>query len=867
MTRSAARTRHKVGSPEERLALLERVGRELAAGLDLVGVSRRALALGVHAVGAEIGSLMVLDERQRLALALLFQEGRFRRVDMEQTRKIMQNGLARWVIEHGETARIADVTTDPCWLPAPVGSGESEMRSVLCAPLRIPRRLVGILTCAHRQRDYFAAEDVRVLDFIADQAAVALENARLFAAEEQRRHLADTLVEITRTLAATLDLDKLLALILENLGRVVPCDSSSVFLLQDDRLVIRAWRGFENEDLIRGLSFPVESGQILSRVVTSREVILCADVQRERNWQNVPGLVPTRGWIGAPLVARGEVVGALTVDSPMADAYDEQDAQVVSAFADHAAIAVSNARLWQQVQRRLEEVVFLYRTGQVLTASLDVDEVLRSLMVSVRDYFHLEAASVSLIEEDSDDLVFRVAVGEAADQIVGIRLKRGQGVAGWVAQTGQPALVPVARQDPRFYDGVDKATGFRTGTLIAVPIRLGDAVIGVVEAINPRIGQPDQDDLRLLQSVSALAASALQNAHHFTRARQAEQRYASLFENSADPILITDAASLITDVNLKMCELLGYQKEALVGREIATLFRDPEATRARVQQVADGESTFYNVEAVTCTGATIPFEVHANRIQHGANYSIQWVCHDMTERLALDEARQNLTHMIIHDLRNPLSSITSSLELIRMALVDKMVSIPVEQILGVAQRSGEKLYLLIDSILDLARLGEGQTQPAYKTLDIADLIREVVEQEQPQLTAYSLHLRLAIAEGLPKVEGDPALLQRVLLNLVDNALKFCPPDGEIRVEALLSDPQTIRISVADNGPGIPPEYLERIFDRFVRVPGQTVRGTGIGLAFCKLAVEAHGGRIWAESTLGHGATFRFTLPVVRKEQP
>jgi len=865
VTRSAARTQRKASSPEERLVLLERVGRELAAGLDLVGVSRRALALGVQAVGAEIGSLVVLDERQRLALALLFQDGRFRRADMEHTRKVMQDGLARWVIEHGETVCIADVTTDSRWLPAPLGSSESEVRSALCAPLRIPRRLVGILTCAHSRPDRFTAEDVRVLDFIADQAAVALENARLFAAEEQRRHLADTLVEITRTLAATLDLDKLLALILESLGRVVPCDSSSVFLLQDGQLVIRAWRGFENEALVRNLSFPVESGQILSRVVASREVLLCPDVQQEQDWQNVPGLTPTRGWIGAPLVARGEVVGALTVDSHMADAYDEQDAQVVSVFADHAATAVSNARLWQQVQRRLEEVAFLYRTGQVLTASLDVDEVLRSLMVSVRDYFHLEAASVSLIEEGSGDLVFRVAVGEAAEQIVGIRLKPGQGVAGWVAQTGQPALVPVARQDPRFYDGVDKATGFRTGTLIAVPIRLGDAVIGVVEAINPRIGQPDQDDLRLLQSVSALAASALQNARHFTRARQAEQRYASLFENSADPILITDAAGIINDANLKMCELLGYQKEELVGREIATLHRDPEATRARLQQVAEGESVFYNIEAITRSGNLIPFEVHANSILHGNTRSIQWICHDLTERLALEEARENLTHMIIHDLRNPLSSITSSLELIRMALVDNMVNIPVEQILGVAQRSGEKLYLLIDSILDLARLGEGQTQPAYRPLNVIDLIREVGEQEQPQLAAYGIRLQLLLPEYLPKVEGDPALLQRVLLNLLDNALKFSPPDGEIRVQAQLSDPETIQISVADDGPGIPPEYLERIFDRFVRVPGQAVRGTGIGLAFCKLAVEAHGGRIWAESTPGQGATFRFTLPVAKEK--
>ncbi len=859
------RKQQRKASPTDRQALFERVGRELTAGLDLMGIMRRALALSAQAVDADLGSLLLLDEQGRLTLAALLYDGKFRKVDVGRARVTLREGLAGWVIENREPALVADVNADPRWIPALPESREATAQSAICVPMLIPHRVAGVLTCMHPQVAHFHEENVETLRFIADRAAVALENARLFAAEEQRRQLADTLGEIARTLTATLDLDEVLTLILEHLSRVIPYDSASIFLLQNYRLAPRAWRGFEDSDAVRHLSFSVDSGQILARVVSSREPVVCADVQQEQGWENVPGLPLTHGWIGAPLSARGEVVGALTVDSQEVGTYSEENARVVSAFADYAAIAVANARLWKQIQRRLDEVAFLHQTGQALTASLDLEEVLRSLMTNVRDHFQVEAASVALLEEESGDLVFRVAVGAAADEVVGVRLKSGQGIAGWVAKSGQPVLVPLVRRDPRFYSGVDEATGFRTGAMMAVPIRLGDETIGVIEAMNPLYTQLDDEDLRLLLNVGALAASAIQNARHFARAWDAEQRYASLFENSADPIVITDASGAITDANRKLCEMLGYEKEELLGREIAFLHREPEATRQRLVWALEGESILYNVEAVAHDGTFVPFEVRATRMFHDTRPYVQWICHDISERLELERVREDLTHMIIHDLRNPLSSIMSSLELIRTTVVEGVAGIPLDQIFVVAQRSGDKLYLLIDSLLDLARLEEGQAELTYRRIDVKSLVGEAVEQVRPVAAARELRLESRLPDGLPPLWGDQDLLQRLLLNLLDNAMKFTPPQGEIRLELSQPDAETFLFAVSDTGPGIAPEHHERIFDRFSRVPKGEARGTGLGLALCKLAVEAHGGRIWVESELGHGATFKFVLPVRGEE--
>jgi signal transduction histidine kinase len=217
--------------------------------------------------------------------------------------------------------------------------------------------------------------------------------------------------------------------------------------------------------------------------------------------------------------------------------------------------------------------------------------------------------------------------------------------------------------------------------------------------------------------------------------------------------------------------------------------------------------------------------------------------------------------MIIHDLRNPLSSIVSSLELVRATVVDGKPEIPLDQIFAVAKRSSQKLYLLIDSLLDLARLEEGWTELAYTQVDVPAMVGEVVEQVRPIATAHELHLESHLAPDVPSLYADRDLLQRVLLNLLDNAVKFTPPGGKVELRATRSGPDTVLFAVSDTGRGISPEHHERVFERFTRVSGRQARGTGLGLALCKLGVEAHGGRIWVESEPGQGATFKFVLPV------
>ena len=249
------------------------------------------------------------------------------------------------------------------------------------------------------------------------------------------------------------------------------------------------------------------------------------------------------------------------------------------------------------------------------------------------------------------------------------------------------------------------------------------------------------------------------------------------------------------------------------------------------------------------------------KISYGEREAIQWVGHDVSERVALEQLREDLTHMIVHDLRNPLGSMMSGLQLVHSALVAGDSSLPLVKLLSIAMRGGRNMFRLIDSLLDLGRMEAGEIDLKRTMVSPAALIQDAIEQVHPTVLSREQTLTAEIAPDLPPVLADADLMLRVVANLIDNAVKFSPLGGQITVR-LERVGEEVRFGVTDTGPGIPPESRQRIFDRFVRLEGfEDVKGTGIGLAFCKLAVEAHEGRIWVESEVGRGATFYFALPL------
>jgi PAS domain S-box-containing protein len=515
----------------------------------------------------------------------------------------------------------------------------------------------------------------------------------------------------------------------------------------------------------------------------------------------------------------------------------------------------------QRLESRLGELAFLHETSQLLTATLDLDDVLRSLMSQVRDYFQVEAVSVALLDEESEHLTFRVAIGEASEDVTGLRLPVGEGIAGWVVQEGEIVLISDAYRDPRFYADVDQKTGFETETVLAVPIKTDRRTIGAIEVMNPASGTFDEQAPQLLTQVANQAAAAIRNAELYERARQAELRYESLFHTSPAPNIVMDFDTRILDCNQEACKLLGRPIDELVGSLWYDILDDQRsAFETSLREVRENRQMSTEMR-IRAPGGPRILEVHMTSIDYGGREAIQWIGHDVTEQIELARMRDDLMHMIVHDLRNPLGNVISSLQMMRTALIENDKTLPMMDVLQVAMRSSEKLRRLIDSLLSLRQLEAGKADldtslvpPKVLTHEAIEIVRPIIEKKEQELV-------LDIPIGLPPVRVDRDMASRVLTNLLDNAAKFTPTNGKIGLTIAEHDGELL-FTVSDTGPGIPAESQEHIFERFTRLESaKGTRGTGLGLPFCKLAVEAHGGKIWVESTPGEGSRFKFSLPL------
>jgi len=513
------------------------------------------------------------------------------------------------------------------------------------------------------------------------------------------------------------------------------------------------------------------------------------------------------------------------------------------------------------MQSRLRDLTFLHEIGRVVGATLDLEGVLQAFLAQVQDYFQVEAASVALWHEETGELVFRAAVGKVAEKVVGLRLAPGQGVAGWVVETGRPALVPDPCADGRFYPGVDEQTGLRTRGILAVPLKIEGRCVGVIEVLNPAVGAFDGDAQRLLLAVADQVAAAIRNVELYERVRQAERRYESLFSDSVDPIMVLDLDGRILDLNQRVIEMLQRPRAELIGVNFCkAIGMAGDACRTAVQRAREGQRLSLEMQVPSGDESRI-LQTHMVKVDYGEREVIQWVGHDISERAALERVREDLTHTIVHDLRNPLGSIMSSLQLIHTAYVEQDVTEPVMKLVHIAMRSGQKMYRLINSLLDLGRLEAGETELKKTFVSPESLVQEAMDQVQPLALNRAQVLETRVNPALPTVLADGELTVRVLTNLLDNAVKFTPKGGHITL-SVDETAEGIQFAVSDTGRGIPSDSRQRVFDRFTRLKdAKGFKGSGLGLSFCKVAVEAHGGRIWVESELGHGSTFFFTLPL------
>lgn len=304
-------------------------------------------------------------------------------------------------------------------------------------------------------------------------------------------------------------------------------------------------------------------------------------------------------------------------------------------------------------------------------------------------------------------------------------------------------------------------------------------------------------------------------------------------------------------------KILGYHRNP-INRSLIELTHHPDIDSLMTEIIENQTSVSKEIEI------TYPEKKHL-KISAASTGAAKGICgvlvlHDITEIKKLENLRKDFVANVSHELRTPLTSIIGFLEILQSGAISNPEQS--EKFIRMMQDDAKRLHRLIEDLLAISSLESGETRLNLRALDVKPAIEKVLESLEPQITKKEISLVFKIPGQLPAVSADHDRFRQVLLNLLDNAVKFTPPKGRVTVHARLSD-RMVEVGIEDSGPGIPEEALHRVFERFFRADKARSReegGTGLGLSIVKHIVEAHGGTVSCKNAAGGGAFFRFTLP-------
>ncbi|MBI3764193.1 MAG: GAF domain-containing protein [Chloroflexi bacterium] len=433
---------------------------------------------------------------------------------------------------------------------SPVGDASRTSASLLFAPLRLGARVIGTISAQSYTLNAYDREHLDLLLGVAQQAAIAIQNARLYAAQQRQRKLAETLRDMATALNATLDLNQILNRLLEGLAELIPYDSCSVMLVEGEYLRIVAGRGFPQS--VADLRFSLTTDALFDEIRRTQRPLVLEDAQTDDRFGRWAGTDHVRGWMGVPLISKGAVIGNLTVDSRTPGIYAERDAEIAFAFASQAAIAIENARLYAEARARADELALLARLGEALNRAQSADETLRLGLVEAVKLVNCERGSIILLEAKSGTLQMFSHIGQPPEEVRDFGARRPTAETGTFAfSIGRGEMVEVtdSATDPRIAGR--RASMSRQFT--EVPLQTGAGVIGVIVVDGlPR----DDRDRRLLRAIADLAAAALEKAGLLEGTRQRALALATLHATALDIGSQTELPGLLQTIVERAAQLL-----------------------------------------------------------------------------------------------------------------------------------------------------------------------------------------------------------------------------------------------------------------------------------------------------------------------
>jgi len=842
-----ARLYKEVRQRAAQLALVSQVARRTASILNLDQLLQGVVTAIQQSFNYYHVGLFLLDEGAG-ELKMQAIAGGFVNMAPSDHRLALGEGMVGWTAQTGQPLLANDVNQEPHYVLGILK--EPLTKSELCVPLKLAGKVIGVLDVQSSQLNAFDETDLIAMETLADQIAVAIENAQLYQ-------------EVKESLSRAIESETRYREMIENArDMIIHLDLAGHLVLVN-----------EKAEELSGYS----RHEILGRPVTD---FICpeymADAQRQSALAMVNQAAGQTYEVEFFNRAGERVPVELTANFVEED--DHQGGRILTGFQiiardirERKRMEAERARLLAESQRMSERLqASFYQVGAALASSLDLDEVLHLIVELAAGLLDAEVCTIRLVDEKTGELPLRVARGLNDQWAQRVAPKVGQGLIGLVAAQGVPLHVPDLQSDPRTaYPDLIAEEGFHA--YLGVPLLLHDKVIGVLSLVRKTPSPFTSLEVELLSSFAHQASVAIERAELFATVLREKKESEAIIRNTADGIAVIDHRKRIVDLNPALERLLGWSREEALGIPCTELFHGPNPDQDGLCEkgcpfnltASQGDSLFVEHPIFARDGRQLDVQVSYGLIhdETGGVSRVIAAVRDVSKQKELERLRSEFVSTVSHEFRTPLALIKGYIAtLLRQDLT--LGEETRQRFLRNIDEAADRLTRLIDELLNISRIEAGRLELNLQPLDLRELVTAVLERLHPEADHCQLVAQLPPQELV--VQADSDKIERVLLNLLSNALKFSPEGGTVTVEVQPAEaPPGVLVSVTDQGSGIPPEHLDHIFDKFYRAGDDLVRkanGVGLGLYICKSIVEQHGGRIWAESTPGKGSTFRFILP-------
>lgn len=772
-----------------------------------------------------------------------------------------------------------DLTEERAWPPeiAPYHTEIAAMNAAILVPMNNGRELLGWLTlCRKQDNSYFTRHELNYLHTLADQSLIGLERSNVIRRLEARVAELDLLSQFSQALNFTIGFDDLMELVFTNYQRLLNIDDFFIYLRNPDTQ--RIYTAFFVE---QGERYPEREGK--KQITNNPHIHQVVNTGQVLATQDGNG----RLWVAAPLNVGADTLGAIQTLLPPGRMLRRRQQQLLGVFADRTAIAMDRLQTREQIEKRAKQLEILNQVTFSLASTLELEPLLEHILDKAIELLDTEAGTFMLTIEDTGELEFRVVRGPASQNLLGKRLPIGTGLAGEAAQTGRPVLQNRVKEDKRWFAEVDASTEFQSNSILTVPLRRHNNVLGVLQVINKRNGAAfDDEDQSLLIAFASQAVVALENARLLQQTDEALQDQVSQLSilHDLDRDLNTTLAldrvlTLTLDWILRICQgtagaivLLnedgrprlytthGYDdtfssddvdsdrlESGLVGEVLRT-------GKAYVSGNVHEETNYIPASFNTHSQMTLPI-VHKQRLigviavesnkfnafdphivetaQRVINHASAAIANAILYQQvnAANQAKSEFVSMVSHELKTPMTSMRGYTDLLLSGMTGELTP-QQRNFLETIAINIKRMSQQIQDLTDISRIEMGRLRMEFTPTSFTNVMSETLPSVKQLYEEKNTELHLELPPDLPMVMADKNRLVQVMINLLSNACKYSPPQTHVYVSlyadmVALKEDQTAKAmvvcAVKDSGYGISEADQKRLFTKFFRADDPNIR--------------------------------------------